>query len=92
MMDHEPMTLSVWADMSEELKSCIKYSRCVEEGVSDVNITDIFIKHDGEIDDDAVAFWSQLIAVKGMKTTWKLCYRAHLREGVVGVDSFIEYP
>jgi len=81
LMDHEPVTLSVWADMSEELKSCIKYSRCVEEGVSDVNVTDIFLKHDGEIDEDAVAFWSQLVAVKGMKNQMETMLSCTFKRG-----------
>ena len=56
--------------------------------MSDVNVTDIFIKHDGEIDEDAVSFWSQLIAAKGMKNHMETILSCTFKRGV-GRDGFV---
>ena len=66
-MDDEPEALSLWSEMIAALKSYIKYGSSLKEIVSDINVTDIFIKRNGERDEDAITFWSQIITVKGVK-------------------------
>ena len=53
-MDDEPETLSLWSEMIAALKSYIKYGPSLKEIVSDINVTDIFIKRNGERDEDAI--------------------------------------
>jgi hypothetical protein len=66
-MDDEPETLSLWSEMIAALKSYIKYGPSLKEIVSDINVTDIFIKRNGERDEDAITFWGQIITIKGVK-------------------------
>jgi isocitrate dehydrogenase len=66
-MDAEPDTLSLWSTMVAALKNHISYGPGVKQLVSDINVTDIFIKRDGARDEDAITFWSQIITIKGVK-------------------------
>ena len=67
-MDAEPETLSLWSKMVAALKSHISYGPCVKQIFSDINVTDIFINREGGRDEDAITFWSQLIATNEVKT------------------------
>ena len=53
--------------MTKYIESFINYSREVSEVLKYVKITTIFVKLNGEEDDDAINFWSQLLAHKHLK-------------------------
>lgn len=80
-MGDGPETLLLWSKMVAALKSHISYGSSVKQQVSDINVTDIFIKHDGERDEDAMTFWSQLIAVKGVKIEVETMLSHSLKRG-----------
>ena len=80
-MDAEPETLSLWSKMVDALKSHISYGHCVKQIVSDINVTDIFIDREGDRDEDAIIFWSQLIAIKGVKNEVETMLSHSLKRG-----------
>ena len=80
-MDAEPDTLSLWSTMVAALKSHISYGPGVKQLVSDINVTDIFIKRDGARDEDAITFWGQLISVQGVKMTVETMLSHSLKRG-----------
>ena len=80
-MDGEPETLSLWSKMVATLKSHIIYGPCVKQIVSDINVTDIFINREGGRDEDAITFWSQLIATNGVKTEVETMLSHSLKRG-----------
>lgn len=82
-MEYEPITLSLWDNMSKALKSSIKYSSYVKGTVSDVNITDLLINREGEVDPDSIAFWSQLIKVPGVKNQMETLLCCTFKRGKV---------
>jgi hypothetical protein len=81
IMDAEPETLSLWSKMVAALKSHISYGPCVKQVVSDINVTEIFIKRDGDRDEDAITFWSQLIATPGVKNEVETMLSHSLKRG-----------
>ena len=76
-MELEPETLSLWYDMIKAIKSHIKYSHSVKKIVSDIKVTDIFC----DLDDDAVVFWSQLLADRILKNGMETLLGCTLKRG-----------
>ena len=56
IIDAEPEILSLWSKMVAALQSHINYGPCVKQIVEDINVTDIFIKLEGDKDEDALPF------------------------------------
>ena len=80
-MDTEPETLKLWHRMASSLQSCIKYRHSLKQTVSDINVTEIFIKHNGQTDEDAIVFWTQLMAVTGLKEHMEAIFQSSFKKG-----------
>jgi len=80
-METEPETLKLWHRMASSLQSCIKYRHSLKQTVADINVTEIFIKRNGETDEDAVTFWSQLMAVRGLKAAMEAVFQSSFKKG-----------
>ena len=80
-METEPETLTLWYRMTKSLESCIKYRSRLKEIVSDINVTEIFIKSDGKEDEDAIVFWAQLIAERGRRGVMEAYFQGTFKKG-----------
>jgi hypothetical protein len=67
--------------MASSLQSCIKYRHSLKQTVSDINVTEIFIKHNGQTDEDAIVFWTQLMAVTGLKEHMEAIFQSSFKKG-----------
>ena len=80
-MEDEPETLSLWDEIVQGIENKVKYSRDVNYAISDVKVTDIFYTKRGKVDEDAVTFWSQLIANRGIKDSIETEFGGQLKRG-----------
>lgn len=80
-METEPETLTLWYRMTKSLESCIKYRSRLKEIVSDINVTEIFIRTDGKEDEDAIVFWAQLIAERGRRGVMEAFFQGTFKKG-----------
>jgi len=67
--------------MTKSLESCIKYRSRLKEIVSDINVTEIFIRTDGKEDEDAIVFWAQLIAERGRRGVMEAFFQGTFKKG-----------
>ena len=49
--------------------------------MSDINVTEIFIKTDGKEDEDAIVFWAQLIAERGRRGVMEAFFQGTFKKG-----------
>ena len=80
-METEPETLKVWHRMVSSLQSYIKYRHSLKETAADIYVTEIFMKRHGQRDEDAVMFWSQLMAVKSLKAHMEAVFQSSFKRG-----------
>jgi hypothetical protein len=78
-MEDEPATLSIWDQIVQSIESKVKYTRGLTCAISDVKVTDIFYTKSGKVDEDAITFWSQLIAHRGIKTSIETEFQGELK-------------
>ena len=78
-MEDEPATLSIWDQIVQSIESKVKYTRGLTCAISDVKVTDIFYTKSGKVDEDAIMFWSQLIAHRGIKTCIETEFQGELK-------------
>ena len=74
----EPETLSLWHNMTEALKSHIKYSYSVKKTVSDIKVTDIFSEL---LHEDAVEFWGQILKEKNLRINMETLLGCTFKKG-----------
>ena len=73
----EPETLPLWHKMIAALRSHIKYNKSVKKTVVDINVTDIFC----DLDEEAVHFWSQLLADRSLKSNMETLLGCTFKKG-----------
>ena len=76
--------------MIKSIDGKVKYARGLNYSVSDVKVTDIFLTKSGKVDEDAVSFWSQLIANRGIKLSVETEFQGQLKRS--GRDRVQQIP
>jgi hypothetical protein len=77
----EPATLSLWDQIIKSIESKAKHTIGLSDAIADVKVTDIFFDWRGEVDENAVSFWSQLIASRGIKSSIETEFQGQLKRG-----------